>query len=92
MVGEHGTKRWQTQFGNRLLNVLYRYDDIKKLRYTTVEIAVEAQPYIHCDANGFIKKSKNNPEPNNISEDVDIKIDYHELNERQMVKATGAYW
>lgn len=91
-TGEHGTKRWQTQLGDRLLIVCYRYDDIKKLQYTTAKIIVDEKPCIHCNANGFIKKTKESSEPNNINEDVYIKIDYHALNERQKLKAAGAYW
>jgi len=91
-AGERGTKRWQNQFGDKLLIVRYRYDDIKELRFTTVELVVEEKPYVHCDINGSIKPAITPPLTDNINEDVYLKIDYHELKQRQQVKAAGAYW
>ncbi len=40
-AGGRGTRRWQAVYGEKLLNVRYRYDGIQGIRVTTVEVIVE---------------------------------------------------
>ncbi|MEZ4732416.1 MAG: hypothetical protein R3E79_35345 [Caldilineaceae bacterium] len=39
--GQPGTKRLVGQYGDRLVCVRYRYDDLRRKRYKTVELIVE---------------------------------------------------
>lgn len=92
-AGVKGTKRWQAEYGENLLNVRYRYDDEEGVRYTTVELIVEKKPYIHSDINGFIKKpNKITKAQESLTSFVYVKIGYQELTERLQVKAAGGYW
>lgn len=43
--GQPGTKKLLRQFGSSLLCVRYRYDDLTRRRYTTVELVVDAGPW-----------------------------------------------
>ena len=92
-AGEKGTKRWQAEYKEKLLNVRYRYDDGSRMRYTTVEIIVEEKPYVHSYVNGMVKASKKvaTKEESKV-EFAYIKIAYQELKERQQVKAAGGFW
>ena len=42
--GQKGTRRLVEQFGDRLLCVRYRYDEIRQVKMKTVEIIVEERP------------------------------------------------
>lgn len=42
--GQKGTKRLLEQFGDKLLYVRYRYDEIRQVKMKTVEIVVEEKP------------------------------------------------
>lgn len=46
--GQKGTRRLVEQFGDKLLCVRYRYDEIRQVRMKTVEIIVDERP---CDPN-----------------------------------------
>lgn len=43
--GQHGTKAYVDQHGDRLVCVRYRYDEAAKRRYKTIEIIVDEQPW-----------------------------------------------
>lgn len=42
--GQKGTRRLTEQFGEKLLCVRYRYDEIRQVKIKTVEIIVEERP------------------------------------------------
>jgi len=42
--GQKGTRRLVEQFGDKLLCVRYRYDEIRQVRMKTVEIVVDERP------------------------------------------------
>ena len=42
--GQKGTRRLVEQFGDRLICVRYRYDEIRQVRMKTVEIIVDERP------------------------------------------------
>src|SRR5665647_1811719 len=42
--GQKGTRRLVEQFGDKLLCVRYRYDEIRQVRMKTVEIIVDERP------------------------------------------------
>lgn len=42
--GQNGTKRLVEQFGDKLICVRYRYDEIRQVRMKTVEIIVDERP------------------------------------------------
>jgi hypothetical protein len=46
--GQKGTMRLVEQFGDKLLCVRYRYDEIRRVRMKTVEIIVDERP---CNPN-----------------------------------------
>jgi hypothetical protein len=43
--GQKGTKRLLEQYGDKLLCVRYRYDEIRQIRLKTVELIVSETPY-----------------------------------------------
>lgn len=43
--GQHGTRAYVEQYGDRLICVRYRYDEAARRRYKTVEIIVEEAPW-----------------------------------------------
>lgn len=46
--GQKGTRRLVEQFGDKLICVRYRYDEIRQVRMKTVEIIIDERP---CDPN-----------------------------------------
>jgi len=77
--GDKGTKHLQAQYGDQLVCVRYRYDTKARMRYKTVELVVDAKPYI----------------PENSAEyfaEVFVRIDFHECELREQAKAVGARW
>lgn len=43
--GQKGSKRLVEQYGDKLLCVRYRYDELRRVRLKTVEIVVEERPW-----------------------------------------------
>jgi hypothetical protein len=76
--GQRGTKRWVSQYGDRLLCVRYRYDEKSRKRYTTVEL-IESEEHW----NPAVLK------PNSI---VHVKIAFDEVDLRQKIKEAGGRW
>lgn len=48
--GQHGTKAFVEQYGERLICVRYRYDDTARRRYKTVELIVEQKEWVPKDS------------------------------------------
>lgn len=77
--GQKGTRRLLEQFGDRLLCVRYRYDEIRQVRMKTVEIIVDERP---CD-------------PNMRHRDKDIvavMVPFTKMDLRDRLKAAGGRW
>jgi hypothetical protein len=49
-AGDRGTQKYLHQYGEQLLNVRYREDKSRNMRYTTVELIVDAKPIQKFDA------------------------------------------
>ncbi len=54
--GQHGTKAYVTQYGERLICVRYRYDEATQKRYKTIEIIVDEQPWVPKKAKPSMRK------------------------------------
>jgi hypothetical protein len=77
--GQRGTKKLLREYGKKLVNVRYRYDDEKNKRYTTVELIVDEAPW--------------KPPPRYAPADiVRIKIGFNEVELREKIKLAGGKW
>lgn len=77
--GAKGTRQLQEKYGYRLVQVRYRYDAKARMRYKTVELIVDAKPYM----------------PENSAKyhsEVAVRIDFHENELREKAKTAGARW
>ena len=76
--GQRGTKYLARQYGDRLVCVRYRYDEKSRMRYTTVELIVDEEPW----------------QPDAIKPDtlVRIVVGFDEVDLRQKVKDAGGKW
>jgi len=43
--GQKGTKKLAEEYGDALVCVRYRYDEVKRIRFKTVELIVESKPW-----------------------------------------------
>jgi hypothetical protein len=83
--GQKGTKKLLQKFGDRLIFVRYRYDPVRRRRFTTVELIVDESPW--------------NP-PSQIAPPaalvsgqlVGVRIDLGERDLHQKVKDAGGRW
>jgi len=83
--GKNGTKRYVNHFGERLIYVRYRHDRQAQKRYTTVELIVDEQtlqPQLPRNKALFPLTTEN----------VYVRIEYHENKVRQQAKQAGAIW
>lgn len=80
-----GTKRLTRQYGDSLVAVRYRKGINPDNIYTTVEIIVDARPYIPGVTHVKPQRSKS-------AALVALQIAYSEMELRQRVKEAGAYW
>jgi hypothetical protein len=78
--GQPGTRKLVKQYGDRLVCVRYRYDALKRRRYTTAEIIVDESDW--------------DPMPSATArrERVAVRIDVREVKLREKVKAAGGRW
>jgi hypothetical protein len=78
--GQPGTRKLVEQYGDRLVCVRYRYDALKRRRYTTAEIIVDESDW--------------DPLPSATArrERVAVRIDVREVKLREKVKAAGGRW
>ena len=78
--GQRGTKKVLTKYGDRLICVRYRYDEVHKKRYKTVELIEEEvawEPKATVTADHTL---------------VEIQVDWSEGELRQQIKASGGRW
>ena len=78
--GQPGTQKLVQEYGERLLRVRYRYDALKRKRYTTAEIIVDQSDW--------------DPLPSEVArrEKVAVRIGVAETRLREKVKAAGGRW
>lgn len=77
--GDKGTKRLHAQYGDKLVCVRYRYDPKARMRYKTVELIVDAKPYVPENSARYFST-------------VSVRIEFHEIDLRNRAKAVGAQW
>jgi len=77
--GERGTKQLQSEYGDRLVCVRYRYDPKARMRYKTVELIVDEKPYLPENSADYFAE-------------VTVRIAFHERALRDRVKASGGRW
>ena len=78
--GQPGTRKLLAHYGDRLVCVRYRYDALKRRRYTTAEIIVGESDW--------------DPLPSATArrERVAVQIEVRETKLREKVKAAGGRW
>jgi hypothetical protein len=78
--GQPGTHKLVAQYGDRLVCVRYRYDAVKRRRYTTAEIVV--------------RESEWDPLPSATArrQIVAVRVELQETVLREKVKAAGGRW
>lgn len=78
--GQPGTQKLVQEYGERLLRVRYRYDALKRKRYTTAEIIVDESAW--------------DPLPSEVArrEKVAVRVGLNETRLREKVKAAGGRW
>ncbi len=78
--GQKGTKKLHEQFGDRLLCVRYRYDDLLQKRFKTVELIVEEAAWIPPSA------------PFAANTIVGLRVELAEAELQRKVKQAGGKW
>lgn len=82
--GQNGTRKLAERFGKRLVRVRYRYDEILRKRYTTVELIVAESDWTPRD-----RKPRATHPPDEM---VYVRVAYGEEGLRAKLKALGAIW
>lgn len=75
--GQHGTKDLVEQYGDRLICVRYRYDEVHKKRHKTIELIIETIDWT--------------PKPT-AETIVGVRVAYQEQEVRNAVRAAGGIW
>jgi hypothetical protein len=77
--GQNGTKRYAAQYGDQLICVRYRYDQQRRKRITTVELAVDEKDWLP----GVL-----------IAKDqlIFVHVGYGETELRERIKEAGGFW
>ena len=78
--GQPGTKQLFAEYGEKLICVRYRYDEVKRRRVKTVEFIVEETSYT---------PKAETIKPQTI---VGLMVGYEETEIKRLVKAAGAKW
>jgi hypothetical protein len=84
--GQRGTKKLVRRFGERLICVRYRYDAVRRKRFTTVELIVEEVAWNPAAHSARSQSTAGN------QEHVSLRVGYREEALRQQVKAAGGRW
>ncbi len=77
--GDKGTRQLIAEYGDRLVSVRYRYDPETHMRYKTVELIVDARPYMPEKKDSYFSE-------------VSVRIGFQEEFLRARVKARGGKW
>jgi len=85
--GSKGTKKLTEEYGDKLVCVRYRYDEVARKRYKTVEIIIDE---VHWDTGRRqMKREPENRRPQNI---VGLQVGFPEKAIRVAVKEAGGVW
>ncbi len=79
--GQRGTKKLCAKYGDTLVCVRYRYDDIKKKRYKTVELIID-------EVDWKPETRKRNVSPRIVA----IRVDPSEIKIKDRIKDEGGKW
>lgn len=79
--GQNGTQKELKKYGGRLLAVRYRYDEARRVRIKTVELAEDEVVWVPTV-----------PADRDPAEHVFVRIGFEELALRQAAKDAGARW
>ena len=79
LPGQPGTKKWEKQYGDKLICIRYRYEEKNKKKMKTIEIIVDERTL-----------KKNDLIPHNKI--VFVRIEYGEINLAMLVKNAGGIW
>ena len=82
--GQNGTRKLAARFGKRLVCVRYRYDEVLRRRYTTVELIVAESEWTPKS-----RRSRNTRSPDDM---VYVRVGFGEEGLRAKLKALGALW
>lgn len=77
--GDKGTRQLLAEYGDKLVCVRYRYDPKERMRYKTVELIIDAKPYVPENSAKYYA-------------DVLVRIDFNEEELRTRAKHLGARW
>ncbi len=75
--GQRGTKRLVEQYGASLLCVRYRYDEVRRKRFKTIELVVEESAWSPQIASATI---------------VGVQVAFREADLQQKVRQAGGKW
>ena len=78
--GQRGTKKLCAEYGERLVCVRYRYDEVQRKRLKTVELIVDE---IDWEPRGTKMRGETL---------VGVRVDWQELDLRDRVKTAGGRW
>ncbi|GAK60035.1 hypothetical protein U27_07022 [Candidatus Vecturithrix granuli] len=73
-------KKLREQYGDRLVYVRYRYDRVRKKRFTTVELIIDEADW---------EPQTTMPASDEI---VGVRVERHERNVQKQVKQAGGLW
>jgi len=76
--GQNGTRRLQEKYGDALLCVRYRYDEVRGVKLKTVEIIVDERPLRH-------PRYK-------VDDMVPVAVSYDEAELREMLRKFRGRW
>ncbi len=84
--GANGTKKFLQHYGESLVAVRYRRDNVRKRQLTTIELVIDDRdpPRPGIDRNRELGKQR--------QQLVSIKLDFDEIDLRSAVKRCGARW
>jgi hypothetical protein len=76
---QRGAKKLHRQYGDQLLYVRYRYDSVRKKRFTTVELIVDEADWM----------PRSRPASDQI---VGVRVDVTERDLQKRIKQAGGTW
>jgi hypothetical protein len=82
--GQNGARKLTERFGKRLVRVRYRYDEVLRKRFTTVELIVA-----ESDWTPRSRKPRATRPPDEMAY---VRVAYGEEDLRAKLKALGALW
>lgn len=88
-AGAPGTRRYQRKYGDDLVCVRYRTDEVGRRRLTTVEIIVEQTPL--SSPRHRVAMASRTPAPGD-GQRLLVRIGFEEEQLRERIKQAGGWW